>query len=185
MLERLLEELGRLPATVNPQRFFREPVQARGISTAAVRQLAKEFGGEFAGLPAKQRAAVAKGLWETGGMEEGTLGLLLYARPRVEADIPLYRSWLRRYVKNWAHCDVVGAELLGPALERDPALEKELVSWSDAPEMWVRRAGMVAFLSSARRGLYREVTAALVEKGLRDRELYVRKGAEWLARQRR
>ncbi len=44
---------------------------------------------------------------------------------------------------------------------------------------------MVAFLSSARRGLYGDVTAELLEKGRRDPELYVRKGAEWLARQRR
>lgn len=37
------------------------------------------------------------------------------------------------------------------------------------------RAGVV---SAAGRGLYEEVTEALVGKGRRDREMYVRKGAE-------
>ena len=90
MLERLLEELGGQPSTVNSQRFFREPVQTRGISTAAVRRLAKAFGDEFARLSAKGQRAVAKGLWESGGMEKGMLAVFLYARPKVEADIPCF-----------------------------------------------------------------------------------------------
>ncbi len=102
------------------------------------------------------------------------LAVFLYARSKVESEIPLFRSWLRRYVKNWAHCDAVGMELLA-----------EFVSWTDAPELWVRRGGMVAFMRSGRLGLYGEVTEALVEKGRRDPELYVRTAAEWLERQRR
>ena len=68
-----------------------------------------------------------------------TLAVLRCARPKVEADIPLYWSWRRRYVKSWAHCDAVGMELLGPALERVPRLGAEFVSWKEAPEWWVRR----------------------------------------------
>ena len=132
MFERLVAELGGKPATVKVQPLFREPVRTRGISTAAVRVIAKAHGDAFAGLSAKC-------LWESGGIEKGTLAVLRCARPKVEADIPLYWSWRRRYVKSWAHCDAVGMELLGPALERVPRLGAEFVSWKEAPEWWVRR----------------------------------------------
>lgn len=185
MFERLQAKLRELPVTKDTQHFFAEPVQARGVAIAAIRKLAAAHGREFAALSVAERAVVAERLWESGGLEEGHLAILLYARLKTALsmdEVQLFHGWLRQYVTKAEHADAIGMVLLGPALKSETDWAAVFLRWASAQQPWVRRAMLAAFSKAAREGRHREEIRELVVLAKQDPERHVRNAAAWLER---
>jgi 3-methyladenine DNA glycosylase AlkD len=168
------------------QGFFKDPVDAYCTYTPHVRAIAKQHGGEFATWPEQQRTALARLLWASGKFEEGSVAILLFARMRRQCAYchwKLFSRWLEREVGNWAHCDTLCGELLGPLLIRHPEWMGELREWAEAKQKFKRRAALVAPLKGLRKGLFRGEVVELRERLAGDPEEIVRKGAVWVGRE--
>lgn len=168
------------------QRFFREPLDAWCTYTTFVRAAAKIHAAPFLAWTPEERAQLATLLWESGKFEEGAVAIHLYARMRRHcgrAEWELFRSWLPRYIRNWAHCDTLCAELLGPLLIRHPEWMEELKEWAVVPETYQRRAALVAPLKGLRKGLFRDESQQLLDLLATDRTDIIKKGVVWLKRE--
>ena len=168
------------------QRFFKEPIDAYCTYTRHVRAVAKEHGAEFAAWTPSERMALTKALWASGKFEEGSVAILLYARMarrlgRPEWDV--LAKWLEREVRNWAHCDTLCADVLGPMLIRNPEWVSEMRGRAAAKQTYKRRAALVAPLKGLRKGLFRPEIEELMGLLAGDRDAMVKKGIVWLRRE--
>ncbi len=168
------------------QRFFKEEIDAYCTYTPYVRAAAKAHARTFAAWTPKERNALTKALWESGKFEEGAVAIHLYAGMRRHCDLcewKIWTRWLERHVHNWAHCDTLCAELLGPLLIRHPEWIGEMREWAAAPQVYKRRAALVAPLKGIRKGLFRAEAAGLLEIIAHDRTDIIKKGVVWLKRE--
>jgi 3-methyladenine DNA glycosylase AlkD len=168
------------------QRFFKDPIDAYCAYTPHVRAIAKHYGAEFGAWPEQERTALARLLWASGKFEEGSVAILLFARMRRRCEYchwKLFTRWLERDVRNWAHCDTLCAELLGPLLIRHPEWVAELREWAGAKQKFKRRAALVAPLKGLRKGLFRAEAREFMDRLAGDPEEIVRKGVVWVRRE--
>ena len=168
------------------QRFFKDPIDAYCTYTVHVRNLAKKHGAEFAAWSDKDRTALTRALWASGKFEEGSVAILLYARMRrkcAHCEWKLFDKWLQVHIHNWAHCDTLCAELLGPMLIAHPEWLVDLDTWAASPKKYVRRAALVAPLKGLRKGLFRPEAESLKTSLTGDPEEIVRKAIVWLRKE--
>ena len=135
----------------------------------------------------KERTALTRALWESGKFEEGAVAIQLYARMRRKCDYrewKIFTRWLEKYVRNWAHCDALCADVLGPMLIAHPEWVGEMKGWAGSTAKYKRRAALVAPLKGNSQGdvpgrRRNELLALLAA----DREDIVKKGLVWLRKE--
>jgi 3-methyladenine DNA glycosylase AlkD len=165
------------------QRFFKEPVDAYCTYTDKVREIARAHGAAFAAMTPKERDAVTAALWASGKFEEGTMAIFLYARMLRQCGPPEWKrfsQWLDRHVRNWAHCDALCADVLGPLLIRHPEWIADLPAWAASAKTYKRRAALVAPLKGLRKGLFRGECEALYQQVGGAQEDILRKALKWM-----
>lgn len=168
------------------QRFFKDPIDAYCTYTGHVRGLAKIHGAAFAAFTDKERTALTRALWGSGKYEEGSVAIFLYARMLrkcTHCDWKIFEMWLEKNIHNWAHCDTLCAEVLGPLLIRHPEWMAELAPWPAAKQRFKRRAALAALLKGIRRGLFRAEAEATLTLLAADTDDMVKKGIVWLRKE--
>jgi 3-methyladenine DNA glycosylase AlkD len=168
------------------QKFFRDPVQAHGWKTAALRRfvheqrraLIKEQGIEFV-------VEVADQLFQPGFNEAKTSAIFLLEQSAAKLGDPefrLFESWLDR-VENWSDHDGLTMYLLGPMMAAKPQRANRVKEWARSRNLWKRRAAAVSLIRGLRRGLLwreaQQVALALAS----DQDLMVQKGVGWMLRE--
>lgn len=165
------------------QRYFKNPIDAYCTYTGHVRDLARKHGAEFASWSGKDRTALTRALWASGKYEEGSVAIFLYARMRRKCDYcewKLFVKWLEKHIHDWAHCDTLCADVMGPLLIAHPEWVAELPSWTAAPQKFKRRAAIVVTLKGLRKGLFRDEALQLMATLSTDKEDMVKKAIVWL-----
>ena len=168
------------------QRFFKEPIDAYCTYTVHVRRIARDRAKEFAAMNAKQRDEVTNSLWQSGKFEEGAVAIQLYARLLKscdDRDWKRFEAWLDKYIRNWAHCDALCADVLGPLLIRHPEWIAMLPAWAASTKTYKRRAALVAPLKGIRKGLFRKEAESLYTAVDGTSEDILKKALRWLQKE--
>lgn len=156
-----------------------------GVSVPGLRRIATAFRKEHPALDRAELLALCEALWETGVHEGCALAaeLLEQHEPLLEArDVATIERWLRD-ARTWALVDNLAASVVGPMLERLPALRRTVERWARDEDFWIRRAALLAHLVALREGrgdLAR--FGALAEPMLGEQEFFVRKAIGWVLR---
>ena len=151
-----------------------------------MRQVVRALKKEHAGLDRRALVALVTILWSRPVFERRMIAVLL-----LEAFEPLLRpadmKLLERLVresKTWAFVDELAIAIVGPLVERSPALLRVLDRWATDDDFWLRRCAMLALLRPLRRG---EGDVArftrYAEAMLNDREFFIRKAIGWVLRE--
>jgi 3-methyladenine DNA glycosylase AlkD len=170
------------------QRYFKETVRSFGVTSPAVRGLARE---------------VHEATRKEWRIEEAIeLCDLLFPRPELEAKsvaaLVLLRhqkafrrelfqklhGWLRsNHLGNWASVDTLCPQALGVLLARFPELLPRIERWARDPNRWVRRASIVAFLKLVKRKEYLDPAYAMAARHFASSDDLVQKADGWLLRE--
>ena len=71
-------------------------------------------------------------------------------------DLPTFRTLLaEEHLGDWGSCDWFCVKVLGRMLARSPERERiadEIIEWTGSGDLWLRRAGIVAFVNLAPKG---------------------------------
>ncbi len=98
------------------------------------------------------------------------------------AAVPLYRHLITRGAW-WDTVDEVAGHRMGELLRRYPAkITPTLLTWSQDPDMWLRRTSIIAQLGM-RGQTDIELLAAVIEHNIDDEEFFIRKAIGWALRQ--
>lgn len=169
-------------------RYFKEKAAFFGVSSPRVRAIAadlyRDLKGRWTFLDAVELCEI---LFPKPELEAKGVAALVLSRFRKEFPESLFgriKSWLEKnYLDNWASVDVFCTDVLGFLVETYPGLEKKIRTWTSHPNIWVRRAAVVAFIKPAKKSRYGDTIYGIVSDLFADREDLIHKACGWLLRE--
>jgi 3-methyladenine DNA glycosylase AlkD len=170
------------------QRYFKDAVKVMGVNTPDLRFIGKTFFFRVKDAwTIDQAVALCDILYQNPNLEAKGMATLILAKFVPGAGPKHFqkmRSWFERdLLDNWASTDVFCGEVLSPYLERFPEFREELKDWTQAGNMWVRRASAVALVTPARRGKNLDLAYDIVGRLLDNTEDLMHKACGWLLRE--
>ena len=132
----------------------------RGTTMAQVRAVVADFVTEHDKVSVDELKGVARELIAQPLSDDKLAGILLLGEHLMDSLDLEDLAWMRElfeadYLPNWDSCDWFCVKVLGPLIQRseDPQrVADELISWTTSDELWLRRAGLVAFVNLAPKG---------------------------------
>jgi len=88
-------------------RFFKEEVNVRGVGSAMVTEIARDYFREISSLPKQEIFSLCEELFGTGYLEDSFVACNWSYRIHKtyeSGDFAVFESWVGRYVSNWATC---------------------------------------------------------------------------------
>lgn len=168
-------------------KYFREEVNIMGVRTPDVRKVARMYFPIVSDMPKKDLFVICEKLLASPYFEEITIGLDWLARLKntyKKSDFAKFKKWLKKYIKNWAHCDDFCSHSLGIMLDKYPILLDEVIQrWSVSKNRWFRRASAVSLIYVIRRDEKLSEVFKVSDKLIKDEDDLVRKGVGWLLRE--
>jgi 3-methyladenine DNA glycosylase AlkD len=168
------------------QRFFAGGVKTYGVRREQlddIARLATAVLRESGGLPAALR--IGGSLYRSGNVDEAALAARVvgrFSRALTPSHFATFDRWLDS-LRDWASCDSLCGQLLGPLIRRHPALIRRVVSWTRARHRWRRRASVVCLVPLARHGERLPDVLAIADRVLGDEDDMVQKGVGWLLKE--
>lgn len=165
-----------------------EEVHFFGVSAPVLRQIERALYQQVKGSwTVAEAVACCALLLQAKQHEARTAGILLLARFNKTYERALLgqcESWLsKNYCDNWALVDTLAPSVLAPLLRRFPGLLPQVAGWTQAENLWVRRASVVALIPLARKGEHLDEAYANAERLFGDREALIHKATGWLLRE--
>ncbi len=164
--------------------YLKSALDHYGVSMPAIRSavLATLAGRE---LGHDDVVALVRALWAVPVHERRMAAVeVLTARTDhlVADDMPLLEQLLRES-RTWALVDSLAASVVGPLVEREPALGETLDRWAADEDFWIRRSALLALLLALRRGAGDfERFARYADAMLPETEFFIRKAIGWVLR---
>ena len=170
---------------VQERAYLKSSIEHYGVSVPDGRRLAKAFAREHRDLAHDELCALAVELWQVPVHERRRLAVELlecFDDRLGPGDVPLLERFVRESA-TWALVDELAPSVVGPLLVRHPELGATLDRWASDPDLWVRRAALLALLVPLRGGGGDfDRFARYADAMLDDKELFIRKAIGWILR---
>lgn len=190
MIEKIRRELKKMVDEKYKQgmiNFFTEDIRPHGVRTGEARKIGAKYWKEIKNKNKREMWKLCEGLWQSGWFEEGIIAIDWSWRMKknfVKADMKIFEEWLKKYVKNWAHCDDFCTHAMGYFMLMYPEFLGKLDKWAAAKNRWLRRAAAVTLIYPVRKeGKYLGKIFEIADKLLEDEDDLVRKGYGWMLKE--
>ena len=185
-LEQRLAELGAPQRAEKERAYLDSGLRHLGARVPTTRRAVTQLLRDRADLDRDGVLGLVEALWAEPVHERRLAAVeVLVARSQLllPKDLPLLERLVRE-ARTWALVDGLATKALGRLRERCPEdVEPTLERWSRDPDLWVRRASLLAFLVALRSGEGDfEAFARKADRMLEDRELFIRKAIGWVLR---
>lgn len=167
-------------------RFFKEEVLVYGVKSAVVIKIAKRHWKEISYLDKNEIFALCEDLLSSGYCEETFVvadWLPNLADQFVEQDIFQFRTWIEKYIDNWAKCDSFCNHTVGDLVMKFPRCSEELKNWAQTSQRWLKRAAAVTLIIPAKRGTFLQQVFEIATILLCDPDDMVQKGYGWMLKE--
>lgn len=169
------------------KRFFKEEIKSYGVKTATVVKIANKHWKEGVGkLGKKEVFRLAGELFKSDYMEEAfvvSTWVPKLAGEFEEGDLETFRSWIEKYVNNWAKCDGFCNHSVGDFMQKYPERAADLKIWAKSKNRWMRRAAAVSLIVPAKKGGFLKEAFEISDILLLDPDDMVQKGYGWLLKE--
>ena len=168
------------------QRYFSDQYDAWGVDGSLMRTNYDSWVKEWA-LNPDETIALADRLF-AGRSEEiffATWFLRDLKKTLRSEHFELLRGWFDRYVKNWAHCDVIVSELISVLFKNKVIGYNDFSAWRSSGNAHTRRAVPVSFIWIVKKDPAVDVQKLLrfIHPLINDAEKPVRQGLGWFLRE--
>lgn len=155
-----------------------------GVQAGVRKKLLKAATKDFKNIRRQEYEQIVLELWEGKYREEMYQALEVachYKKFRDEASWPLYEK-LTRSATWWDTLDWIAGHLVGLLVLEHRHLETNLTNWSEDPNLWVRRASLLAHLKHKETTNTKLLTDTIL-KLCHEQEFFIRKAIGWALRQ--
>ena len=197
-IAQLQEELGRRadPAKKEWWENYVKGAPFRGVPMGEVRTAVRNWLAAQPDLSAAEKKELAHALMRQRLSEDKNAGILILSEHVLSdlgtGDLPAFRRLFEDgHLADWSSCDWFCVKVLGRMLRTSPGRERiadELIEWTKSDELWLRRAGLVAFVDLAPKGdaalpglTKRVLTGA--ERNSRDTRRFAQTSVGWVLRE--
>jgi len=168
------------------QRFFKEEVRYYGVKTSTVSRIAKKYWSEIKTLDKQEIFKLCNELYSSDYCEEAFIvsNWVPNLADRFDvADLALFRTWIEKYVNNWAKCDGFCNHTIGTLVTMYPECVGELKRWALSQNRWLKRAAAVSLIIPVKHGAFLEDAFEIADCLLTDKDDMVQKGYGWLLKE--
>ncbi len=168
------------------QRFFKEQVKYYGVKTDAVGKIAKKYWKEVKNLDKEAIFTLCEELYRSDYTEEAfvvAFWLPNYIDNLQLNDLSIFKTWIERYINNWAKCDGLCNHTIGDLIQKYPKALGELKSWAKSKNRWLKRAAAVSLIVPAKKGCFLQDAFEISDTLLMDEDDMVQKGYGWLLKE--
>ena len=171
---------------VSSHRLFKEEVKAYGVKTGKVHEIAKIYWSQIKLSRKKEIFSVCEELFRSDYMEEAFVAsfwLQNLTETLEPADLAVFKTWIEKYVNNWAKCDTFCNHTVGGLIEKHPESVNEMKKWAKSKNRWLKRAAAVSLIIPAKKGLFLQKVFEISSILLNDKDDMVQKGYGWLLKE--
>jgi 3-methyladenine DNA glycosylase AlkD len=168
------------------QRFFKEQVKYYGVKTENVSKIAKKYWKQVQALDKKTIFALCEELYRSDYTEEAfvvAFWLPNYIDNLEPSDLATFKSWIEKYINNWAKCDGLCNHTIGDLIQKYPQTLSEVKSWAKSGNRWLKRAASVSLIVPAKKGCFLKDAFEICDVLLADEDDMVQKGYGWLLKE--
>jgi 3-methyladenine DNA glycosylase AlkD len=168
------------------QRFFKEQVKYYGVKTETVGKIAKKYWKQVETFDKKKIFALCEELYRSDYTEEAfvvAFWLPHYIDNLEPNDMSTFKSWIEKYVNNWAKCDGLCNHTIGDLIQKYPRTLSDLKSWAKAGNRWLKRASAVSLIIPARKGCFLQDVLEICDTLITESDDIVQKGYGWLLKE--
>jgi 3-methyladenine DNA glycosylase AlkD len=166
------------------QRFFKESVKFYGVKTGIVSKIAKKYWQEVKKYDKQKIFSLCEELYRSGYCEEAFIVSSWAEKIDAEQkDFPVFKSWIGKYINNWAECDGFCNHTIGNFIQKYPQYIKELKTWTNSKNRWMKRAAAVSLIVPAKKGLFLKDVIEIADILLLDPDDMVQKGYGWMLKE--
>jgi 3-methyladenine DNA glycosylase AlkD len=182
------------PARATSEKAYLKSAQEfYGVTVPILRTIAKAWLKAHKSASMTEIAELAGQLWDTGWHEERSLAAMLLeyrSRDLGPQQMPLIERMIHE-ATTWAHLDAIAAWVIGPMIDKYPAMLDYLPKWAESENFWVRRTAILAQLPQFRRGegdlaLFERLALPMFDEGKgwsKDERFFIRKAIGWTLRE--
>lgn len=166
-------------------RYFKGGYDAWGLTQSLMEEKTKEILArpDFS-IPAVIKAAPL--FFKSGKYEETAIILSLLNRRLAKLDRPVFdaiESWYPIAIRNWAHADILGMNILPEFLLRGIITAEAFRPWLSSPYSFQRRCVPVTFIKYIKKGNAAAPCVAFIEPLMGDKIREVHQGVGWFLRE--
>ncbi|MDD4300789.1 MAG: DNA alkylation repair protein [Methanomicrobium sp.] len=168
------------------KRFFKEEPKCYGMKTADVIKIAKKYYKVISGRPKSEIFELCEELYKSGYMEESFIvseWTASMSERFLKDDIFVFKHWIDTYITNWASCDGFCNHAVGDFIKKYPESIRELKSWTQSENRWMRRAAAVSLIVPAKKGEFLKESVEIADLLFSDSDDMVQKGYGWLLKE--
>ena len=168
------------------QRFFKETVKCHGVKTATVRKIASKYRRQIESFNKQEIFKLCEELFLSDYCEEAFV--VSYWLPKLAEkfefrDLGLFKTWIDKYINNWAKCDGFCNHTIGSFIEKYPESLEDLKNWTQSKNRWMKRAAVVSLIIPARQGKFLKDIFEIADLLLMDEDDMVQKGYGWMLKE--
>ncbi len=98
-----------------------------------------------------------------------------------ESSYDVFFRWLKDYVRGWGDCDDFCTHAFGELLRQKKLLFAKVITWTEDPDFWVRRASAVILIPSIMKEDYDGIEPFVIsDRLMNDEHDLVQKGYGWM-----
>ncbi len=167
-------------------KFFKEKILVYGVKTADVHKISQKHWPEIKNLDKPSIFKLCEKLFQSDYMEEAFIvsdWLPKFSEKFERKDLAVFKTWIEKYINNWAKCDSFCNHTVGDFIEKFPDCVSEIQEWAKSKNPWLRRASAVSLILPARKGSFLDEVFQISNTLLTDPEDLVQKGYGWLLKE--
>lgn len=183
ILQNELDQCSSPEAKQSGERFFKEPVNLRGLKSAMVTAIGKKYYKQLSNTSKENVFELCEKLWQSGFMEDTFIaGQWAYncRKNFTSDDIKRFEYWVNNYLNNWASTDSLCNHTIGALIEMYPEHLATLKKWTQSSNRWTRRAAAVSLIVPAKKGMFLDDVFEIALLLLTDKDDMVQKGYGWM-----
>jgi 3-methyladenine DNA glycosylase AlkD len=184
-LERRLRAIGTSERAEGEKRYLKSDLEFLGATVWEIRREVKALAKADPDLSHDELVALVEALWSRTVHERRMAAtLLLEAYPELIGpnDLPLLERLIRES-KTWAYVDGLAGDVLGELVLRHPRVASRLDRWARDPDLWVRRAALLAQIKPLRDGAPFARFGGYADAMLDETKFFIRKAIGWVLRE--
>lgn len=165
------------------ERYIKEGIVLYGVRADVVRRIAAEYYMKIRKYPKASIFSLCHTLLISRYSEEKTIAFAFAFRMKKQyepGDYTVFKSWLKKYVHNWASCDDFCRHAFGAFIWQFPRYLPGVVTWTSSRNRWLRRGAAVVMIYSLRKGKHLGTAFRIADALLRDKDYLVQNGYGWM-----
>jgi len=166
--------------------FFKEKIHVYGVRTPIIRKISAKYFQKVKELDKKEIFELCEELLKSGYGEYRIIAFDWVDRVKKDyhvSDFNTFERWLKKYVSNWAACDIFCTRAFGELISKYPELLSKVKKWTKSSNRWERRASAVILINPIKKRKYLKNIFKTADILLQDPDDLVQKGYGWMLKE--